>query len=86
MNEQTPFLQHAYERAGFAAALYSIMTADRELTHDEIKFQICQMFSKMIEDENVVGDFMDQMLAEACKNYAEEHNAVVEVNRMLNGE
>ncbi len=85
MNEQFPFEQHAYERAGFAAALYNIMTSE-ELTHDNIKFMICQMFGKMIEDGNVVGDPIDQALAEACKNFAEEHNAVVEVNRMLNGE
>jgi len=86
MNEQTPFLQHAFERAGFAAILCNIMTCEREMTHDEIKFHICTAFGRMIEDGNVVGDMIDSTLAEACKDYADIHNAMVEVNRMLSGE
>jgi len=86
MNSQNLFEQHAHERAGFAAILCNIMRCEREMTHDEIKFHICHTFSRMIEDGAVVGDMIDSVLAEACKNHAEMHNAMVEVNRMLNGE
>jgi hypothetical protein len=86
MNEQNSLMQHAFERAGFAAILCNIVNSEREMTHDEIKFHICTAFGRMIEDGNVVGDMIDSTLAEACKNHAEMHNAMVEVNRMLSGE
>ena len=86
MNEQNSLMQFAIERSGFAAILCNIMSCEREMTHDEIKFHICTAFGRMIEDGAVVGDFIDSTLAEACKNHAEMHNAMVEVNRMLSGE
>ena len=88
MNEQNNQIEmERMQRAAFAALLANIVSTEEELTHDQIKFRICTAIGRMIgDDEILVHDFIEATLVQFCQTHAEQHNAMVDVRRILEGE
>lgn len=84
MNEQ--ITQSLFQRAIFAALISNILNHKEDLSHDKLKFAICQAVGKMLEDGFTVGDDIEMALVQFCNDHANEHNAMVEVRKMLSGE
>lgn len=81
-----PIEQALNQRAVFAAFISNLLICEKEMTHDQIKFCICQAVGKMLEDGYIVRDEIEMALVQFCNDHAKEHNAMVEIRNMLSGE
>ena len=81
-----PIEKALFQRAILTALVSNILNCEEELSHDKIKFVICQAVGKMLEDGFTTGDDIEMALVQFCNDHAQQHNAMVEVRRMLNTE
>lgn len=75
------------QRACLMGLIASIFRDNSEgLTALQIKNHCAQAFAYMIEQDAMVGDIIDLMTVEACKEFCEQEKALEDVNNILKGE
>ena len=75
------------QRAALMGLLVSIFRDNSEgLTALQIKNHCAQALSYMIEQNLMVGDFVDLMTVEACQEFCEQEKAIEDANDILRGE
>jgi len=72
----------ALQRAGIMGAIVSILRAE-EASLEEIKQSLATMFAVMIEIEAMVGDTIDMEVADACKDFLIQEQALKEAKNLF---
>lgn len=88
MENLTPEMENiSRQRACLMGLIASILRDSSEgLTALQIKSHCAQAFAYMIEHDAMVGDFIDIVTIEACKDFLEQEKALQDVNDMIRGE
>ena len=73
----------ALQRAGIMGAVVAILRTE-EATLQEIKHRLTATFAMMIEVGATVEDVIDKEVADACRDYLIQEEALKEVKEMFN--
>lgn len=73
MSEQKEFLEKsALQRAAIMALIVKLLEEKKNLTMNEVKNVLVNFISSMIDENLMVGDLIDLMVAKSCKKYLED--------------
>jgi len=85
LKDHSPFAdfieKQCRQRAVLMALIKSILENDnQELTINNVKIAVCNYFSRMIDDDNVVGDDIEKDVMESVITFVKQQELLEEFN------
>lgn len=74
------------QRAALMGVVSAILMEQEDMTGRQIKDKLLDLFQFLIESEVLVGDAIEALTIQACKEYCEQMIAVEEANEILGNE
>ena len=81
MNEENVSKQ----RAALMGLITAILRDEEEKSMTEIKKIVTQTLAYLIQQDSMVGDFIDYMTVDACKEFCEQEQALDDARNLLEG-